>query len=1174
MSDFLEDEYNQSDDDEMDLVEEAEDELSNEHKSSSRQRRSDNRDNDKIKREEHEEMKKAYLREACLALGSREKTLLDDGQIEDVYVIGDLYALRNIIELIRVDRPLVITYLSNLNTLEKDLFPIVTLNRKISNKNEKNLTYGCVDLFIQMTESLQGDDNLLEEDMINEDTIVEQKTRQLAAQEAQQRFKELFIRNPIALEIVRDLLCENLEQEKWKRTREERTEARNIIGCCLFFFRNLTGIQEPVTLLDNTHRLQSQLIVLFHEKEILHLLVDIASNRKKMEDWYYLVQEIFYFIFFGIRPKDIFVDLSKKDEQPDPLKLLLEKEVADAKKYSMMRHSRWGGSHTMKLSGFTFTVHGQKPSLDPGPQLPDRGKKKFQKTKILDEFDKIKNLTPIALRLLKETATDLIDYGGLNEMIFYVKKGIEHQKAEIHPNDHVKLLYMIRFFIEMELLLINESRKPLPLLNPQEPSMPYNYNRNHSNIENTLLLSPLSSPPPLRQINFNLSWSDLHYAVECFLHMLNYIQEMTKSLLSEDKNDANALLSEIFSEATTFDMILGISKSIISLFHRQLPSNRYLQSVIEMIDVFFLLLEQYLAASHLYTRKKRVARKKKKTKSKKGKKTTEGTATVNSKDENGETADHKAETVKCRGVGLFFKLSTLEIFNRTLIRLQKLSKSPAHLDLEDFIKFCVRQFIKAAKSDPSLFASVLLPKRRSDYILSSEENTLPNSNGKNSVEASEFNVECSNRQEQTTQSNAEASGGQEHNAEQSNTEPTEKEGQNIHSNIESSGGQVQDKEVDPEQENELQSNSNNVDSTRLEREIETKSREPLWKRYSKKTKHTTGSIPANKDNYDSDSNVIVGGSSKSSTIESSPNNLDSNLRQRQSTRTNGGDYDDNDEDDNYEFTVNLAPIVKDTDYEDEDATRVVMNSLSSSSAVASSASANKSVIDETESIDDVEPIDLYFENSDIDNELSMNSIIKKFKDSEKLKSMYIEDEAEESEDEYKGMGGSDKEDDDNDVGELIGFINNDMSKENTDSLDVQNLFQQQILEEDQAEVSRIQRDLEKGRIGKRRRNNIGDDDDDDEAFMKAGIENNTSIFDEINIHGGDPSSTSFFNTFPETSGDNSGSSSSNLFDDIFKDDFNNIDQSIVEEIIVERNNEEDDVDVSMQGILFSEIFSS
>ncbi|CAG8441683.1 3126_t:CDS:10 [Ambispora leptoticha] len=1097
------------------------------------ERHTDNHDNDNIKREEHEEMKKTYLREACLALGSREKTLLDDGQVEDVYVIGDLckYALRNIIELIRMDRPLVITYLSNLNILEKDLFPIVTLNRNSSNKNEKNLTYGCVDLFIQMTESLQGDSNLLEEDVIDEDLIVEQKTKQLAAQEAQQRFKELFIRNPIALETVRDLLCENLEQEKWKRTKEERTEARNIIGCCLFFFRNLAGIQESSTLLDNTHKLQSQLIVLFHEKEILRLLVDIASNHKKMEDWYYLVQEIFYFIFFGVRPKDMFVDLSKKYDET----------------FEMGRVAYYE-------SGLTFTVHGQKPSLDPGPQLPDRGRKKFRKTKNLDEFDKTKSLTPIALNLLKETATELIDYGGLNEMIFYVKKGIEHQKAEIHPDDHVKLLYMIRFFIEMELLLINESQKPLPLRDN------YNGKKNHP-------LSPLTSPLPLREINFNLvqsimningfsfilkkldefrekkSWGDLHYAIECFLHMLNYIQEMNKSSYSEDKKDASALLSDIFSEAATFDMILGIVKDY------KTQSLGYLQSVIEMIDVFFRLLEQYLATSHLYTRKKRVARKKKKTKAKKAKETAEQEAvSINDKTEdvqkneeqeakkyeyedvefkfesfqsrfanesmvkiystlldvydwpNTRTIQHITNmfnriAVKCRGIGLFFKLSTLEIFNRTLIRLQKLPKSPVHLDLEDFIKFCVRQFVKAAKSDPSLFASVLLPKRRGDYILSSEEDNLPNSSRKDSIETSVLNTECFNEQEQTIQSNVEASGEQEHSVEQFNLESTGEEEQNVQSKEDSLGSQEQNYEVDPEQENGLQSNSNNINSTKPEREIEIKSREPFWKRYSKKTKHATGSKPASNDKYNSDysdsnSNVIVGGSSKGSTIESSPpNNLDSNLSQGQSSRIIDGD--DHDEDDNYEFTVNLAPIVKGTDYEDENATRVANNGLSSSLTVGIE-DGNNNESSKSNKIMDI----------DEDNEFSISSklIIENFKDREQLKSIYIEDEAEESEDEYKGMGGSDKEDDDDDVAELMEFINNDMNKENTDSLDVQNLFQQQILEEDQAEVARIQRDLEKGRIGKRRRNNIGglfdDDDDSDDAEQKKRSRANYSDDDD------------------------------------------------------------------------------
>ncbi|RUS31825.1 timeless protein-domain-containing protein [Jimgerdemannia flammicorona] len=68
--------------------------------------------------------------------------------------------------------------------------------------------------------------------------------------------------------------------------------------------------------------------------------------------------------------------------------------------------------------------------------------------------------------------------------------------------------------------------------------------------------------------------------------------------------------------------------------------------------------------------------------------------------------------VKCKIEAVFFKLSMMELFNRILMDLPTLPKTPAYKELGQFLTFCTRQLFKKLKEYPLLYVEILFPKTR------------------------------------------------------------------------------------------------------------------------------------------------------------------------------------------------------------------------------------------------------------------------------------------------------------------------------------------------------------------------------------------------------------------------------------------------------------------------------
>jgi replication fork protection complex subunit Tof1/Swi1 len=70
------------------------------------------------------------------------------------------------------------------------------------------------------------------------------------------------------------------------------------------------------------------------------------------------------------------------------------------------------------------------------------------------------------------------------------------------------------------------------------------------------------------------------------------------------------------------------------------------------------------------------------------------------------------QAVRAKAEGLFFRVSTLDLFKGILANTKSLPKDQAYKDLVSMINFILRKFFKAVEQDPFLLIEAFYPKNR------------------------------------------------------------------------------------------------------------------------------------------------------------------------------------------------------------------------------------------------------------------------------------------------------------------------------------------------------------------------------------------------------------------------------------------------------------------------------
>ncbi|KAI8336680.1 timeless protein-domain-containing protein [Chlamydoabsidia padenii] len=249
-------------------------------------------------------------------------------------------------------------------------------------------------------------------------------------------------------------------------------------------------------------------------------------------------------------------------------------------------------------------------------------------------------------------------------------------------------------------------------------------------------------------------WFDVQVTADCLRQMLTTLNGMGRSTVQEHRDVAEYIQRNIYHEQFTLD----IFPDLIRTYSNQ--SFGYIETVIQLIHVILKLLEQYCKQEqvHFVRRKKAPKRKPKKPADVENSPSAEKEVTGHEDQDSQDEEDRDQQIayrehvfafksfekrfatydfvrvscilledyqnlrpevlhaitsifhrimVKTKAEHLFWKMPTLELFNRIIQDRASIPKTPALDQLVQFIRYVVRQFIKKSETYPLLLVETL-----------------------------------------------------------------------------------------------------------------------------------------------------------------------------------------------------------------------------------------------------------------------------------------------------------------------------------------------------------------------------------------------------------------------------------------------------------------------------------
>ncbi|CAG8792072.1 14795_t:CDS:10 [Gigaspora margarita] len=308
----------------------------------------------------------------CNSLGKYERVIGSDNKVSQKYELGEecLGCLKDMKEILRYNDPTALEVyceLWRLKIIEKDLIPIILLNKDPCDSTQSSLALAC----IRMT---WPHDLSTEIDILNEEDVdisqINRATRERV--KSQYDYKVTFTQNPEILRIIHDFLKSFLLVEKRERTQKDNQNIRLL----LHLFRNLVAIKDLTDYNIPRTTLQNQLIILYEKEGIFKTLFNLASDNKELSQWNTIIQEIFYHVFYDIEPQSLLKN-PREEAETRAKKLLKEEQVKKSKNQN--KDSRYNGSIWIK--GKDLIIHKRDGMRGNGPKVLDNLKKrKYEKT--------------------------------------------------------------------------------------------------------------------------------------------------------------------------------------------------------------------------------------------------------------------------------------------------------------------------------------------------------------------------------------------------------------------------------------------------------------------------------------------------------------------------------------------------------------------------------------------------------------------------------------------------------------------------------------------------------------------------------------------------------------------------------------------------------------------------
>ncbi|KAL5639939.1 hypothetical protein ACGC1H_006487 [Rhizoctonia solani] len=687
------------------------------------------------------------------------------------YVLGDdcLGCLRDLKKLWRKDdtddERTVARMFWETRVLENDLVPILIETAGGDIVGDRRAV-ACADVIGAMTWPID-----IAAELKELDEQLDEKTDYATLILAQLHYKEALSR-PEVLKALQNIMMPCIAKDK--RSRVERDS--QIISLVLHIFRNLLLLKDPprtsTSLSASTTSLaslQSRLLVSLRTTGLLDLFLTCASNADAPEfsEFNAILLEITYLIIRGVGVRDVArvkEKVGKKGEgqgmlgdgEDEELKALLDQEKRQrqmAKRGAPTRHSRFGTTITLKTNKELYVLHRQEAiTADPSEMIDGVKKKRAKKAVRVNEVGVFNSLSSDALGALAMFAGKFVE-SCFNTFMSCVLKDIRAERPRYTDKDNLRLLFLIKWFLEF-FLLVRENQekeqKQRGLFTGALEIWPFGYVSE--------VVEQGWAPWVLRRMRAAVEekpklWVELHAGMDCLTQLLNLIILMAQDPDEATQEAAETLQHQLYYNGEALDVALE------SLRNYKDQSIAYLDSAVHLAYVLLRMLEKWAQSQgEIYVRKK-----KKKARAKKGVSEEEGIVDVESDEDNEKAAQdlvkeqmfvfekyeakfaqediahaclvylarwreftsseqmkrvvsllHR-QAVKAKAEGFFFKVSTLILFQSILKNQASLPKDQPYKDLIQLINFILRKFFKNAQEHPLLLVEAFYPKNRGQW---------------------------------------------------------------------------------------------------------------------------------------------------------------------------------------------------------------------------------------------------------------------------------------------------------------------------------------------------------------------------------------------------------------------------------------------------------------------------
>ncbi|ODO09506.1 topoisomerase 1-associated factor 1 [Cryptococcus amylolentus CBS 6273] len=582
---------------------------------------------------------------------------------------------------------------------------------------------------------------------------------------AQMEYKALFLKSDRPLRALLALMVPCLAKP---RNRDEKDT--RIISLGLHVVRNLLAVKDASAEGTATGtkaemaQLQSDLICQLDSLTYLQLFLTLAScsDKSDLNAFNVIVLDILHLIFRGVKVQDLGQD--QKRVPLDNLAKLLDgekKQKAMSSKSGYTRHSRFGTTITVKTTEQRVVLHKQNAVVQDAGKILDAVKKgKKAPPKKMDELTQYFTLSVEAMVVLQNFCRAFLETA-FNTFFEYILRDIRMERTKIRPSDNIRVFYLTRFFIEYLLLLRNKL-----------------YDKGGSRERDELPLGLVAQMAEMDSVKWlfarlRISWDDkpkawteLQACIDCFTQILLLIDDMASSPDEEEVEVAEIMQHQLYYNYDILDSAL----SVVREYKNQ--SIAYLDSIIHFAYVLLRMLERYSKTkSFMFIRKRKNTHRKRKEQQVDPNDSEEvRRRTIPEEYGNEEEADQgpdqdapsyeehaftfqgfekrfateaivntllvylerflefdsaeqvkrvvglmHRQVVKTHAEGLFFKVTTMILFQRILENKHALPDAPASRDLTTLITFILRKFFKHVEKDPYIIIEVLSTKARSKW---------------------------------------------------------------------------------------------------------------------------------------------------------------------------------------------------------------------------------------------------------------------------------------------------------------------------------------------------------------------------------------------------------------------------------------------------------------------------